>query len=105
MLAETVQQANHVFSFPNGPVSKTAKSATNNAPVIIIPAMANTAICPGTCNSLMHQKLITLLRYNIIGMRSTANEIGRPAPCLKYGKKEPTQSDSFTVLMFQQGTQ
>jgi hypothetical protein len=28
MLAETVQQANHVFSFPTGPSIKTAKNGT-----------------------------------------------------------------------------
>jgi hypothetical protein len=37
MLADTVQQANHVFSLPAGPAIKTAKNATNNAPVILMP--------------------------------------------------------------------
>jgi hypothetical protein len=48
MLAETVQQANHVVSLPTGPSIKTAESATKNAPAIIRPEMANTAICPDT---------------------------------------------------------
>jgi hypothetical protein len=42
MLAEILQQANRVFYLPNGSVIKTANSATKNAPVIIMPEMANT---------------------------------------------------------------
>jgi hypothetical protein len=36
MLAETVQQANHIFSLPAGPAIRTAKSATKTASVIIM---------------------------------------------------------------------
>jgi hypothetical protein len=75
MLAETVQQAYHVFSLPTGPVIKTANSATKNAPVIIMPEMANAGICPDTGKSLKHQEPITILRYKIRWMRSTANKI------------------------------
>jgi hypothetical protein len=90
MLAETVQQTNHVLSLPTEPAIKIAKSATKNEPVIIIPEMANAAIYPDTGTSLKHQELITLLRYNIGWMRSTANNIGRLAQGLKYGIKGTT---------------
>jgi hypothetical protein len=42
-----------------------------------MPEMANTGICPDTGKSLKHQELITMLRYKIKWMRSTANEIRR----------------------------
>jgi hypothetical protein len=64
ILAETVQQASHVFSVTIGPAIKTVKNAPKNEPVIIMPEMANTVICPDTCKSLKHQKLITRFRYN-----------------------------------------
>jgi hypothetical protein len=65
MLAEMVQQTNHVFRLPTGPRIKTSKRADKNTPVIIMPEMANAIICP--------DELITLLRYRIRWMRSTAN--------------------------------
>jgi hypothetical protein len=46
MLAEIVQQANHIFSLPTGPTIRTAKSATKTVPVIITPGMAKAVICP-----------------------------------------------------------
>jgi hypothetical protein len=72
-----VQQANHVFSLPTGPSIKTAKIATKTASAIIVPEMANAAICLDTGKSLKHQELITMLRYKIKWMRSTENEIHR----------------------------
>jgi hypothetical protein len=77
MLAETVQHANHVFSLPTGPEIRSPASKTKNTPVIIMPEMANALICPDTGKSLKHQELITMLRYKIKWMRSTANEIHR----------------------------
>jgi hypothetical protein len=77
MLAEPVQKANHVLSFHTGPAIQTAKSATENAPVIIMSEMTDAFICPDTGRYLKHQKLITLLIYKIRWMRSTANEIRR----------------------------
>jgi hypothetical protein len=53
------------LGLPTGPAIKTATSATKNAPVIITPEMANDVRCPDTGESLKHQELITLLRYNI----------------------------------------
>jgi hypothetical protein len=49
--------------------------------------MTNAVIFPDTGNSLKHSELITLLRYKIRWMRSTANEIGRSAQGLKRGVK------------------
>jgi hypothetical protein len=60
MLAETVQQANHMFALPTGPTTRTAKITTKTAPVISMPVMANTVICPDTSKSLKHQELIML---------------------------------------------
>jgi hypothetical protein len=77
MLAETVQQANHVSSLPTGPAIKTAKIATKTASVMIMPEMDNAVICPDTGKSLKHQEIITMLRYKIRWMRSTAKEIHR----------------------------
>jgi hypothetical protein len=77
MLTETVQQANHVFSLTTGTALRSPESTTKNTPVIIMPEMTNAVICPDTGKSLKHQKLITMLRYKIKGMRSTANEICR----------------------------
>jgi hypothetical protein len=45
--------------------------------IIIMPEMANAVICPDTGKSLKHNELITILRYRIKWMRSTANEINR----------------------------
>jgi hypothetical protein len=75
--AEIVQQSNHVLSLPTGPTIRSATSTTNNTPVIIMPEMANALICPDTDKYLKHQELITMLRYKIKWMRSTANEIHR----------------------------
>jgi hypothetical protein len=72
---------------PTGPVIKPEKRSKKNAPVIIMPEMANDAICPDTWKSLEYQELITLLRYKIRWMRSTTNEIGRIAQGLKCGIK------------------
>jgi hypothetical protein len=77
MIAETINQANHCFSFPTSPSTKTQKKVINNEQIIIMPEMANTVICPETGKSLKHQELITKLRYNIKWMRFTANEINR----------------------------
>jgi hypothetical protein len=74
-IAETISQANHCFSISENqkPNNATTLSGTNK--IIILPEMANTVICPETGKSLKHQKLIKKLRYRIIWMRSTANEI------------------------------
>jgi hypothetical protein len=77
MIAETVHQANHCFSFPTSPRAKTNKKAIKNEQFIIMPEMANAVICPETGKSLKHQELITQLRYKIKWMRSTENEINR----------------------------
>jgi hypothetical protein len=77
MIAETINQANHCFSFPTTPDNKTQKKIINNEQIIIMPEMANAVICPETGKSLKHQELITKLRYKIKLMRSTANEINR----------------------------
>jgi hypothetical protein len=50
---------------------------TKDTPVIFLPEMTNSVICPDTGKSLKHQELITILRYKIKWMRSTANEIIR----------------------------
>jgi hypothetical protein len=60
---------------------------TKNKQIIIMPEIANAVICPDTGKSLKHSELITLLRYKIRWMRSTANEIGRLAQGLKRGVK------------------
>jgi hypothetical protein len=77
MVAETINQANHCFSFPTTPSIKTKKKVINNNQIIIMSKMANTVICPETGKGLKHQELITKLRYKIKWMRSTANEINR----------------------------
>jgi hypothetical protein len=46
---------------------------TKNKQMIIMPEMANAVIFPDTGKSLKHSELITLLRYKIRWMRSTAN--------------------------------
>jgi hypothetical protein len=77
MIAETINQANHRFSFPMTPGNNTKEKVNHNNQVIILPEMANAVICPETGKSLKHQELITQLRYKIKWMRSTANEINR----------------------------
>jgi hypothetical protein len=56
MLAEKVQQANHVLSLPTGPAIWSPASNTNNTPLIIISEMSNAVICPDTGKSLKHQE-------------------------------------------------
>jgi hypothetical protein len=82
MLEEMMQQSNHFF-FTHWARHKNSKRANKNTPVIIMPEMANAVIFPDTGNFLKHQELITLLRYKIRWMRSTANESGRLAQGLK----------------------
>jgi hypothetical protein len=77
MIAETVHQANHCFSFPTSPTAKTQKKVIKNDQFIIMSDMANAVICPDTGKSIKHQELITQLRYKIKWMRSTANDINR----------------------------
>jgi hypothetical protein len=77
MIAETINQANHCFSFPTSPITKTQKQVINNEQIIIMPEMENAVICPETGKSLKHQEFITKLKYKIKWMRSTANEINR----------------------------
>jgi hypothetical protein len=48
MIAETVNQANHCFSFPTTPGNKTQKKVINNEQIIIMPKMENAVICPET---------------------------------------------------------
>jgi hypothetical protein len=79
MLTDTVQQANHVLSLSIAPPVKTAGISSKDEPVIIMPEMVNVVICPDISMSLKYQELITLLRYKIRWMRSTAHEIGRLA--------------------------
>jgi hypothetical protein len=78
MIAETINKANHCFSFLTTPSNKTQnKNVINNKLNIIMPKMAYAVICPATGKSLKHQELITTLRYKIKWMWSTANEINR----------------------------
>jgi hypothetical protein len=58
-------------------LSEKTISISKTAPVIIMPEMANAVICSDTGKSLKHQELITMLRYKIKCMRSTANKICR----------------------------
>jgi hypothetical protein len=77
MMAETINQANHCFTISAQPKTQYTKKPNDNTEVILLPEMANVVICPETGKSLKHQELITKLRYKIIWMRSTANEINR----------------------------
>jgi hypothetical protein len=77
MIAETIYETNHCFSFPTNPSNKIAEKVIPNNQVIIMPEMANAVSCPETGKSLKHQELITKLRYKIKWMRSTANDINR----------------------------
>jgi hypothetical protein len=62
MIAETINHANHCFSIPSNPGTKTQKKVINNKKIIIMPEMENAVICPETGKSLKHQELITKLR-------------------------------------------
>jgi hypothetical protein len=77
MLAETIQQENHVFSLPTGSTIRSPPREATDTPITIMSAMANAVIYPDSGKYLKHQKLITMLRYKIKWMRSTANEIRR----------------------------
>jgi hypothetical protein len=77
MIAETISQENHCFSISTNPEPKNSTILSGNNKVIILPEMANAAICPETGKSLKHQELITKLRYKIKWMRFTANKINR----------------------------
>jgi hypothetical protein len=77
MLAETIKQANHVFSLPTWSTLRLPPQEVTDTPIIIMPEMANAVICPESGNSLKNQELITMLRYKIKWIRSTANEIHR----------------------------
>jgi hypothetical protein len=77
MLAETIKQANHVLSVPTEPTIRSPTQNTKNAPITIMPEMANAVICPDKVKSLKNQELITMLRYKINWMQSTTNEIRR----------------------------
>jgi hypothetical protein len=77
MLAETIQQANHIFSLPTGPTIRSPRQNAKDTTIISMPEMTNAAIFPDTGESLKHQELNTMLRYKIKWMRSTANEIHR----------------------------
>jgi hypothetical protein len=76
-VAQTVQQANHVFSLPTGPSMRSPSDSTTDTPIIIMPEITNTVICPDTGKSLKHHEIIPMLRYKIKWMQSTANEIRR----------------------------
>jgi hypothetical protein len=75
MMAETIDQAHHWFAI--SAQTKYTQQPSANTEVIILPEMANSAICPETVKSLKHQELITKLRYKIKWTRSMANEINR----------------------------
>jgi hypothetical protein len=46
MLAETIQQANCVFSLPTGPTIRSPTQKAKDTPIIVMPEMANELICP-----------------------------------------------------------
>jgi hypothetical protein len=75
MMAVTLAQANHCFSISAN--TKYNHPSNTKTDIIILPEMANAVICPEAGKSLMHQELITKLRYKIKWMRSTAIEIHR----------------------------
>jgi hypothetical protein len=77
MLAETIKQANHVFSLPTGSTMRSPPQEVMYTPIIIMPEMANAIICPESGKCLKHQEFITMLRYKINWMQSTANESRR----------------------------
>jgi hypothetical protein len=77
MIAETIHQANHCFSISTNPKPKNTVKVNGSHHIILLPVMANAAICPVTGKSLKRQELITQLGYKIKWMRSTANKINR----------------------------
>jgi hypothetical protein len=94
MLAETVQQENHFLSLPTGSVIKTANSAINNEPVVIMTEIANAAICPNTGKSLKHKELKTILRYKIRWMISrNKNDTTCTVYCLVYSLPAQNNKD------------
>jgi hypothetical protein len=56
MIAETINEANHCFSFPMTP--KLTKNFIHNEQIILMPEMTNAVVCPETGKSLKHQELI-----------------------------------------------
>jgi hypothetical protein len=62
MIAETINQANHCFSFSTNPEPQNSTKLNGKNQVIILPEMANAVIFPETGKSLKHQELITKLR-------------------------------------------
>jgi hypothetical protein len=111
MLAETIQQANHVFPLPTGSTIRSPTQDKKDAPIIIIPEMANAEICPESGKSLKYQELITTLRYKIKWMRSTENEIRRLYKTNtiifihKSSMPPGTQSNIWIICGGHQGTQ
>jgi hypothetical protein len=93
MIAETINQANHCFSFTMTPSKKTQKKVINNNQIIIMPGMANAVICPETGKSLKHQELITKLRYKMKGCN--------PQQMISTGYTKQTQLDSYADQIFQ----
>jgi hypothetical protein len=84
MQDEMIEQANNFFSFPIIPWNTPLiTQPTQNKQIIIMPEMANAVIGPDTGKSLKHSEIITLLRYKIRWIISTANESGRLAQGLK----------------------
>jgi hypothetical protein len=77
MFAETILHPNHVLSLPTGSTIMSSPQEAMDTPIIIMPEIANAAICPESGKSLKYQELITMLRYKIKWMRSTSNEICR----------------------------
>jgi hypothetical protein len=77
MLAETIQQENHSFSLPTGATIRSATRKAMDATIIIMPEMGNVVIFSESGKPPTHQELITILRYEIKWIRSTANEIHR----------------------------
>jgi hypothetical protein len=65
MLAETIQQENHVFSLPTGSTIRLPSLEATDTPIIVMPGMDNAVICPDSGKSLKHQELITMSRYKI----------------------------------------
>jgi hypothetical protein len=61
MMAETMAHANYCFSISTN--TKCCQTTIPNAPIVLIPEMANAVICPETGKSLKHQELITELKH------------------------------------------
>jgi hypothetical protein len=77
MMAEEINQANHCFSISSQKPKQKPKLSIASNKVIIMPEMANAAICPDTGKSLKHNELITKLKYRMKWMISTANNVNR----------------------------